>query len=153
MIHHLEMKSNLVSHPSFFTFFVSPSSALWPFSTLGWPDVTSEDFKKFYPTTMLETGYVLFSLAPKSCYSDLFIYSLTFISCCCLVNWCGRDPYLKHLTVLIPLTYQGWICKTWPVFGLEHVGLQCHRLFVLIKFWVNFTFDFHIYDGPLSPNY
>ncbi|WCJ25225.1 Valine--tRNA ligase [Euphorbia peplus] len=33
------------------------SSALWPFSTLGWPDASSEDFKKFYPTTMLETGH------------------------------------------------------------------------------------------------
>ncbi|EXC20642.1 Valine--tRNA ligase [Morus notabilis] len=33
------------------------SSALWPFSTLGWPDVSSEDFKQFYPTTMLETGH------------------------------------------------------------------------------------------------
>ncbi|KAL9425036.1 hypothetical protein AB3S75_032046 [Citrus x aurantiifolia] len=33
------------------------SSALWPFSTLGWPDVSADDFKKFYPTTMLETGH------------------------------------------------------------------------------------------------
>jgi len=32
------------------------SSALWPFSTLGWPDKT-EDFKKFYPTQVLETGF------------------------------------------------------------------------------------------------
>ena len=32
------------------------SSGLWPFSTLGWPDDT-EDFRNFYPTTMLETGY------------------------------------------------------------------------------------------------
>ncbi|CAD5175574.1 unnamed protein product [Musa acuminata subsp. malaccensis] len=32
-------------------------SALWPFSTLGWPDVCAEDFKKFYPTTILETGH------------------------------------------------------------------------------------------------
>ena len=32
------------------------SSALWPFSTLGWPDRT-EDLKYFYPTTMLVTGY------------------------------------------------------------------------------------------------
>ena len=32
------------------------SSALWPFSTLGWPDQT-EDLKYFYPTTMLVTGY------------------------------------------------------------------------------------------------
>ncbi|KAK3002722.1 hypothetical protein RJ639_018223 [Escallonia herrerae] len=34
------------------------SSALWPFSTLGWLDVSTEDFKRFYPTTMLETGYI-----------------------------------------------------------------------------------------------
>ncbi|PON42797.1 Leucine-tRNA ligase, archaeal [Parasponia andersonii] len=33
------------------------SSALWPFSTLGWPDISSDDFKQFYPTTMLETGH------------------------------------------------------------------------------------------------
>ena len=32
------------------------SSALWPFSTLGWPEQT-EDLKYFYPTSMLVTGY------------------------------------------------------------------------------------------------
>ena len=32
------------------------SSGLWPHSTLGWPEET-EDFKYFYPTTVLETGY------------------------------------------------------------------------------------------------
>ncbi len=32
------------------------SSALWPFSTLGWPDNT-EEFKYFYPTSTLVTGY------------------------------------------------------------------------------------------------
>jgi len=32
------------------------SSALWPFSTLGWPDET-EDYKYFYPTSVLVTGY------------------------------------------------------------------------------------------------
>ncbi len=32
------------------------SSALWPFSTLGWPEQT-EDLKTFYPTTTLVTGY------------------------------------------------------------------------------------------------
>ncbi len=32
------------------------SSALWPFSTMGWPDET-EDFKKYYPTDTLVTGY------------------------------------------------------------------------------------------------
>ena len=33
------------------------SSALWPFSTLGWPDENSEDFKYFYPTDVLVTAY------------------------------------------------------------------------------------------------
>ncbi|MBE6975413.1 MAG: valine--tRNA ligase, partial [Ruminococcaceae bacterium] len=33
------------------------SSALWPFETLGWPDVNAEDFRKFYPTDVLVTGY------------------------------------------------------------------------------------------------
>ena len=33
------------------------SSALWPFSTLGWPDESAEDFKYFYPTDVLVTGY------------------------------------------------------------------------------------------------
>jgi len=32
------------------------SSGLWPFSTLGWPDDT-EDLRRFYPTTVMETGY------------------------------------------------------------------------------------------------
>ncbi len=32
------------------------SSALWPFSTLGWPDKTP-DLDRYYPTTMMETGY------------------------------------------------------------------------------------------------
>ena len=33
------------------------SSALWPFSTLGWPDQDAEDFKRYYPTDALVTGY------------------------------------------------------------------------------------------------
>ncbi|MBC6934286.1 MAG: valine--tRNA ligase [Chloroflexi bacterium] len=32
------------------------SSGLWPFSTLGWPEQTP-DLKRFYPTSMMETGY------------------------------------------------------------------------------------------------
>lgn len=33
------------------------SSALWPFSTMGWPDVDAADFKRYYPTNVLVTGY------------------------------------------------------------------------------------------------
>lgn len=33
------------------------SSALWPFSTMGWPDEANEEFKRYYPTDALVTGY------------------------------------------------------------------------------------------------
>ncbi|QSB10367.1 valine--tRNA ligase [Lysinibacillus fusiformis] len=33
------------------------SSALWPFSTMGWPDEANEEFKRYYPTSTLVTGY------------------------------------------------------------------------------------------------
>jgi len=33
------------------------SSALWPFSTMGWPDEESDDYKRYYPTDVLVTGY------------------------------------------------------------------------------------------------
>lgn len=33
------------------------SSALWPFSTMGWPDTDNEDYKRYFPTNTLVTGY------------------------------------------------------------------------------------------------
>ncbi|QTM99977.1 valine--tRNA ligase [Sediminibacillus dalangtanensis] len=33
------------------------SSALWPFSTMNWPDTEAEDFKRYFPTDALVTGY------------------------------------------------------------------------------------------------
>lgn len=33
------------------------SSALWPFSTMGWPNEEAEDFKRYFPTNTLVTGY------------------------------------------------------------------------------------------------
>jgi valyl-tRNA synthetase len=48
------------------------SSALWPFSTLGWPDNT-EDLKKFYPTSVLVTGYdILFFWVARMMIFGLF---------------------------------------------------------------------------------
>ena len=48
------------------------SSALWPFSTLGWPDKT-EDLKKFYPTSVLVTGYdILFFWVARMMIFSLF---------------------------------------------------------------------------------
>src|SRR5574344_800047 len=33
------------------------SSGLWPFSTMGWPNTDTDDYKKFYPTSVLVTGF------------------------------------------------------------------------------------------------
>ena len=33
------------------------SSGLWPFETMGWPDVESDGYKQFYPTSTLGTGF------------------------------------------------------------------------------------------------
>lgn len=42
------------------------SSNLWPFSTMGWPDENDPFFKKFYPTSVLVTGYdILFFWVTK----------------------------------------------------------------------------------------
>ena len=47
------------------------SSALWPFSTLGWPDET-EDLKYFYPTSMLVTGYdIIFFWVARMMFSGI----------------------------------------------------------------------------------
>ncbi len=47
------------------------SSALWPFSTLGWPEET-EDFKYFYPTSTLVTGYdIIFFWVARMIFSAL----------------------------------------------------------------------------------
>lgn len=47
------------------------SSALWPFSTLGWPNET-EDFKYFYPTDVLVTGYdIIFFWVVRMVFSAL----------------------------------------------------------------------------------
>ncbi len=47
------------------------SSALWPFSTLGWPDDT-EDLKYFYPTDVLVTGYdIIFFWVARMIFSGM----------------------------------------------------------------------------------
>ena len=47
------------------------SSALWPFSTLGWPEGT-DDLKKFYPTSVLVTGYdIIFFWVARMIFSGM----------------------------------------------------------------------------------
>ncbi|HEX8099208.1 MAG TPA: valine--tRNA ligase, partial [Actinomycetota bacterium] len=49
------------------------SSQLWPFSTLGWPDET-EDFRFFYPTSALVTGYeILYLWVARMIMSGLYL--------------------------------------------------------------------------------
>ena len=64
------------------------SSGLWPFSTMGWPNTDSADFKKFYPTSVLVTGFdiIFFWVArmitmgleftKKAPFSTVFIHGL-----------------------------------------------------------------------------
>ena len=48
------------------------SSALWPFSTLGWPDTEAEDYKYFFPTDVLVTGYdIIFFWVARMIFSSL----------------------------------------------------------------------------------
>ena len=64
------------------------SSALWPFSTLGWPNTESEDYKTFYPTNVLVTGYDIITfwvsrmmtqgleLADKNPFKDVVVHGI-----------------------------------------------------------------------------
>jgi valyl-tRNA synthetase len=48
------------------------SSALWPFSTLGWPEQTA-DFKKYYPNDVLVTGFdIIFFWVARMIFSGLY---------------------------------------------------------------------------------
>ena len=48
------------------------SSALWPFSTLGWPDKSAEDLKFWYPTSVMVTGYdIIFFWVARMIFSGL----------------------------------------------------------------------------------
>jgi valyl-tRNA synthetase len=55
------------------------SSALWPFSTLGWPDKT-DDLKAFYPTTLLVTAYdiIFFWVARMMMFGLKFMNNVPF---------------------------------------------------------------------------
>lgn len=64
------------------------SSSLWPFSTMGFPDIENEDFRKFYPTSVLVTGFdiIFFWVArmivmgleftDKAPFADVYIHGL-----------------------------------------------------------------------------
>lgn len=48
------------------------SSALWPFSTMGWPDTDSDDYKRYFPTDTLVTGYdIIFFWVSRMIFTSL----------------------------------------------------------------------------------
>lgn len=60
------------------------SSALWPFSTMGWPDVDSADFKRYFPTSTLVTGYdIIFFWVSRMIFQSL--------------EFTGRQPFQNVL--------------------------------------------------------
>ncbi len=60
------------------------SSALWPFSTLGWPEET-EDFKRYYPTQTMVTGYdIIFFWVARMIFQGL--------------EFTGKTPF-KHILI------------------------------------------------------
>ncbi len=56
------------------------SSGLWPFSTLGWPNVYDEDFKKWYPNSVLVTGFdiIFFWVARMTMMGNVFTSKVPF---------------------------------------------------------------------------
>ncbi|HIK46783.1 MAG TPA: valine--tRNA ligase [Leptolyngbyaceae cyanobacterium M65_K2018_010] len=56
------------------------SSGLWPFSTLGWPDESSQDFQTYYPTTTLVTGFdiIFFWVARMTMMAGHFTHAMPF---------------------------------------------------------------------------
>ena len=66
------------------------SSALWPFSTLGWPD-TTEDLQRYFPTSCMVTGYdiIFFWVARMAISSKHFLNKYPFKDC--LIHGLIRD--------------------------------------------------------------
>jgi len=64
------------------------SSGLWPFSTLGWPNTNDQDFKKWYPNSVLVTGFdiIFFWVARMTMMGNTFTKNIPF-----------RDVYIHGL--------------------------------------------------------
>ncbi len=56
------------------------SSGLWPFSTLGWPNINDPDFKKWYPNSVLVTGFdiIFFWVARMTMMGNTFTNNIPF---------------------------------------------------------------------------
>ena len=83
------------------------SSALWPFSTLGWPDARAPDLAAFYPTAVMETGHdILFfwvarmammglAFTGRAPFHTVFLHGLVRPRSCRYVTMHAREPLSK----------------------------------------------------------
>ena len=74
------------------------SSALWPFSTLGWPNEDAEDLKRYFPTNCLVTGYdiIFFWVARMAFQSKHFMGQRPFERC--LIHGLIRDEQGRKMS-------------------------------------------------------
>lgn len=100
------------------------SSGLWPFSTLGWPDETP-DYKYFYPTSYLETGYdILFFWVARMIMSGL--------------EYTGQAPFhTVYLHGLIRDEHGRKMSKTYgnvidPLIVMDELGTDALRFTLLV---------------------
>ena len=99
------------------------SSALWPFSTLGWPEVT-EDLKRYYPTSAMGTGYdiLFFWVARMSFSARHFLKEVPFKDC--LLHGLVRDEKGRKMSKSLGNGID-------PIEVIEKYGADSLRYFLL----------------------
>ena len=72
------------------------SSALWPFSTLGWPNESADDFKRYYPTNALITGYdIIFFWVARMIFQGLEFTERRPFKMYYYMDWCAPKMVVK----------------------------------------------------------